>query len=90
MKTITVISIKCIGERVMGDRLSENEFKNQSSLYEALDFAETLRGNGVCVIVRPSYNEVDGEGAEFFREWRSFNGGELKEARFYLTCMVAG
>ena len=36
---------------------------------------------GKCVILRPKFNEEDCNG-RFFREWRSFDGGELKEIKW--------
>ena len=38
---------------------------------------------GKCVILRPKFNEENCNG-RFFREWRSFDGGELKEIKWRL------
>jgi len=48
---------------------------------EGRRFGDMYREKGVCVIVRPNYNEKDDKGT-FYREWRSFNGEELKEVVF--------
>ena len=53
------------------------------SLEEAMKKARTKIAEGMSVLVRPNYNENEDDGEKrFFREWRSFNGGELKEIRF--------
>lgn len=42
----------------------------------ALEKAKPEKGK--CVILRPRFNEKDCKG-KHFREWRSFDGGELKQ-----------
>lgn len=80
MRPISIIVVKCspLGEQVYGDRLSWIVLYN---LREALSLGTDKSKEGVCVIVRPSFNEEDVSG-HFFREWRSFNGSPLKECRF--------
>lgn len=46
-----------------------------------LDRREKGSYGGICVIVRPNYNETDDSG-RFFREWRSFNSLPFKESRW--------
>jgi len=73
--------------RIISSGDSENEidgnlFKETfPSLEEAKRAAEIFRTKGNSVTVRPNYNEVSNERV-FFREWRSFDGEELKEIRF--------
>jgi hypothetical protein len=43
---------------------------------------ERCKGKGTAVVVRPNYNEHDEKG-KFFREWRSFNGADFTESRWY-------
>ena len=45
---------------------------------EARAMGESQRAKGQAVIVRPAYNEIDDKG-DFFREWRSFDGGDFQE-----------
>jgi len=75
---VSVIVSKCVGERIYGDRLIDATYP---TLDTARKLGETYRGNGKSVIVRPLYNESDDDG-RFFREWRSFDGGEFKECRW--------
>ena len=50
----------------------------------ALEKALRHRGEGKCVIIRPSWNEKDpSDGRNFFREWRSFDGELFSETRWY-------
>lgn len=79
---VSLIVIKCEGEgsnaRVYGERLLD---KTYPTLEEATESGKFMCGKGLCVIVRPNYNETDSKG-RFFREWRSFNGEALKECRW--------
>lgn len=84
---VQVIVVKCSkGENgyssysSYGDRLIDKEFATQEA---AMIFGEPLRGDKLCIIVRPKYNERDDKG-EFFREWRSFDGKDFKEVRWNL------
>lgn len=54
-----------------------------TSAERALAHNAHCRAVSVYVVVRPMYNEVDVEGKRFFREWRSFEGGDWSEARWY-------
>lgn len=80
-KTISVLVSKCIQDRIWGDRLFDENFL---SLEEAQNIGISKKVPGVCVIVRPSYNEKDEKGT-FFREWRSFNGEPFKECRWRIN-----
>jgi hypothetical protein len=62
----------------VSERISEQSL---STLEEALILGNSLVGERLSVIVRPSYNEKDASG-KFFREWRSFNGEPFKECRW--------
>ena len=79
---VQVIVVKCCkgeeGWRTFGDRISDTEFP---TLAQAQAFGESARFGDLCVIIRPSYNEMDDTGS-FFREWRSFGGEEFKECRW--------
>jgi len=83
-KNVSVIVSLCVkgtkpGEgRIVGFSRVEEIF---SSLEEALVSGKSRCAEGKSVVVRPDYNEMDAQG-RFFREWRSFNGEELKEVRF--------
>lgn len=63
-----------------GNRVHESKHTTPS---EALALAMSLRGENLSVIIRPSFIETDAEGVESYREWRSFNGSNFKEIRFY-------
>lgn len=82
MKTISVIASKCTGSgdslRVYGDRERDATFR-ESDKDAAFDFGNSLRAEGMSVIVRPNYNHDDGLG---YDEWRSFNGEPFKEVVF--------
>jgi hypothetical protein len=86
VKQVFVIVSRCekgtkSGEgRIIDERDFEVLF---SSLEKAMTEGEGWRSDGICVIVRPNYNEEDEKG-HFFREWRSFNGEKLTEVRFKL------
>lgn len=74
---VSVIVTECFGaNRFTGLRLVDLSIDN---LDAALVLGDMYRANGRCVIVRPNYNEADEKGNTFFREWRSFNGDDLKE-----------
>jgi hypothetical protein len=62
----------------LGDRSFDATFHN---LVDATAAAKKRMAKGVCVIIRPNYNEEDPKG-KFFREWRSFNGEAFKECRW--------
>lgn len=87
MSSVSVIVSACVkgtkvGEgRTFGDRLFDATFP---SLDAAMEEGRFQCGDGRSVVVRPSYNEKDEIGC-FFREWRSFNGEALKEARFAIS-----
>lgn len=72
------VLVSSYAEERIGERLSDSR---HPSLEEAQACGETLRAKGVCVIVRPTYNETDRNG-RFFREWRSFDGAEFIECRW--------
>ena len=66
------------------DRISEKSFDgfNPFEVAKAVRVANSSRKAGISVLLRPHYNETDEEGKRFYREWRSFDGGEFKEVRF--------
>lgn len=78
--SVAVISYRTTSDTslVFDYRLSESTF---SSLEEARKVGEEKRLLGMCVIIRPLYNEEDTKG-RFFREWVSFNGGKFVEQRW--------
>jgi hypothetical protein len=80
-KTVSVIVVLCSADNnsIFGSRLIDTAF---DTLSWAQDQAEDLKGTGVCVIIRPNYNERYDDGKQFFREWRSFNGEDFKECRW--------
>jgi hypothetical protein len=82
-KSVSVIVSKCTpnGDRVYGENLVNETFKNPPALENATAFGNLLREKGKSVLVRPQYNEKDEKG-KFFREWRSFNGEPFKEVRW--------
>lgn len=92
MKKVSVIVSRCVkntppGEgRIYGDRIVDTGFDTVS---EALEEGKFQCGDGRSVVVRPNYNESDADGT-FYREWRSFNGEQLKEVRFPYTGQKAG
>ncbi len=55
-----------------------------SSVAAAKRAAWGYKRKGMTVIVRPRYNEVDKKG-RCFRDWRSFDGGVLRECIFRLS-----
>ncbi len=59
--------------------VNRETFKNVG---DALTAAFGKCGPGLCVIIRPCYNEETSEGKKFFREWRSFDGAHFNEARW--------
>ncbi len=79
--TIEVIVVRCNsdGSRSHGDRLRELSYY---TLDVAMYAARQFLAAGLCVIVRPTYNEIDAQGNRYFREWRSFNGEALREIKF--------
>lgn len=80
---VTVIVTQCSGSHEKGDLTAwgERDETSHFNCIAAMEFAETERAKGICVIVRPNYNEKNAQG-EFFREWRSFHGEAFKEVRF--------
>lgn len=78
-KTVSVIVSKCTpdGQRI-SERISEEKFP---SIVVAKSIGNSKLASGVCVIVRPNYNEPD-ESGRWFREWRSMNGEPFKEVVF--------
>lgn len=54
------------------------------SLVLANKVAKVAIGKDRAVIVRPMYNDPNGVS---FREWRSFDGSELKEIIFGMNCV---
>lgn len=40
------------------------------------------RAPGICVLIRPNFNEKNDRG-DFYREWRSFDGGTFTEIHWY-------
>jgi hypothetical protein len=92
-KTVSIIVSPCIltgeGFHLTGDRLFDQEYpilSNQSPFKdEVMAIAESHRGRGKSVVVRPNFNEsaVFGETVfSFFRELRSFDGGNFAELTF--------
>ncbi len=59
------------------------QFNHNFSMQTAQFVGDALREAGMCVIIRPLYNEQNNVG-RFFREWRSFNGEPFKEVRWDL------
>ena len=81
---VQVIVVRCMlanrgGWKACGPPLCDTTFP---TLEAAMAFGEPATGNGLCVIVRPNYNETDDAGKGFFREWRSFDGQALNEVRW--------
>ncbi len=76
---VAVIVVRCNKDTVWGERLVDARLAN---LEDARALGETKRAPGMCVIVRPTYNETDDAGKRFYREWRSFNGEPFKECRW--------
>jgi hypothetical protein len=80
MKTISVIAVKCAGVgsdlRSYGEWLANATFRN---IPDAVCLAQSLRAEGICVVVRPNFNDP---GNRSFREWRSFNGSDFAEVVF--------
>lgn len=76
--SVSVIVVKCIGERTYGAAIVDTRM---ATVDEARALAEPHCAEGICVIVRPNYNEGEGV-ARFFREWRSFHGKPLTEVRW--------
>lgn len=55
-----------------------------SDIFKACLAAGKECSKGISVIVRPAYNETDEQDKQYFREWRSFDGGEFNEVRWYI------
>jgi hypothetical protein len=51
------------------------------TVHAAKRAAWSYKRKGMTVILRPRYNETDAKG-RYFRDWRSFDGGVLRECIF--------
>lgn len=67
-------------ERRMSEGTAEHERFDDGLV--GIKRALAHRAEGRVVIFRPIFNEVDKNGQEFFREWRSFDNGPFKEVRW--------
>lgn len=76
---IEVIASRYKAGMICSNRQFEGYFLSKKQAEEA---GNIWRNEGYSVILRPNYNELDGEGKRFFREWRSFNGEPFKEVVF--------
>lgn len=83
---IVVIVSRCIWNaqektwQIWGERLFA---EHCDSLDKAKEIGESKRAKGMSVLIRPNFNEYDEKG-KYFREWRSFDDAEFKEARWDL------
>ncbi len=78
-----VIVVRCTPDRkaVYGDRVVTWKCPDaRLALSNAINEAAT----GVCVIIRPNFNERDVDGSVYFREWRCFNNGPFVECKWPL------
>lgn len=82
MGRIEIIVTRCTdkphpkhSDRVFGPSLRSTEDMSEAL---AVSAASWFRKDGVCVVVRPTYNAPDGE----MYEWRSFNGDTFQRVSF--------
>lgn len=79
MKRFTVIIMSW---HVKGHaNVMERTEKQFTCFHEAMLYGNKAVVKGVCVIVRPNYNETDINGS-FYREWRGIDGATLAETIF--------
>jgi hypothetical protein len=79
-ETISVFVADCNED---GSNPFTHLMKNFTDVDKACEFAIGKLGKRKCIILRPNANEHDENGKRFFREWRSVNGEDLKEFRWY-------
>lgn len=64
------VIVSAVGDLVPG----KIHTKKYESPDEAVTMAKKHAMPGVLVVIRPSFNEIDGNGKTYFREWKSING----------------
>lgn len=85
-KEILVKAFQCTIAGVALGFSQEDHETRHDNIVEAAKEASTLVADGIAVIIRPTYNEVDeSTGGRFFREWRSFNGAKFQECRWKIS-----
>jgi len=76
----TLIMTQCTPERETFNELLREKFDVGDGGADAIvSKATMLTADGVCVIIRPEFNEFAPDGTVYFRDWVSFNGGAFIE-----------
>jgi len=82
IQDVKVIVCKCVkdsnGDFTLSNKREESSF---DTYIQARAYGDTCVAEGIAVIIRPTYNEVDSQG-NFFREYRSIDGASFKEIKF--------